>query len=101
MTWRTPSRELRIVANMNNFKFWAQGSICYEQLTIVDDMNDSVSIDLRPPDATNNSGMRIISIILGHETMSLNAMNNLELWMKLKTLSHEVKTLDVVKSSEL
>ena len=42
-------------------------------------MNESVSHDLRPP----------------------NAMNNLGLWMKLKTLSREVRALDAIKSSEL
>ena len=67
----------------------------------MDDVNDSVSRDLRLPDAMNSSGLRIISMILGREPMSPNAMNNSRLRMKLKTLSHEVKTLDVVKSSEL
>ena len=67
----------------------------------MDDMNDSVSCDLKPPDAMNSSGLRIISMILGHEPMSLNAMNNPGLWMKLKTLSHEVRALDAIKSSEL
>ena len=62
--------------DMNNYGSWTQGSRCYEQLTIVDDMNDSISLDLRPPDAMNNSGLRIISMILSHEPMSPNAMNN-------------------------
>ena len=38
---------------------------------------------------------------LGCEPMSSNAMNNLGLWMKLKTLSHEVRALDAIKSLEL
>ena len=65
------------------------------------DMNDSISHHLRPPDAMNSLRLRIISMILGHEPMSLNAMNNLGLWIKLKTLSHEVRALDAIKSSEL
>ena len=56
-------------------------------------MNDLVSHDLKPPDAMNSSGLRIISMILGREPMSPNAMNNSRLWMKLKALSHEVRTL--------
>ena len=39
-------------------------------------------------------------MILGRELMSPNAKNNAELWMKLKTPSHEVKALDAIKSSE-
>ena len=45
----------------------------------MDDMNDSISHPLRPPDAMNSSGLRIISMILGHEIMSPNAINNLGL----------------------
>ena len=68
---------------------------------MLDDMNHSVSYDLRPLDILNSSVLRIISIILGHEPMILNAMNTSRLWMKLKTLSHEVRALDAIKSSEL
>ena len=64
-------------------------------------MNDSVSHDLRPSDAMNGLGLRFISMILGHEPMSLNFMNNSRLWMKLKTPSHEVRALDAIKSSKL
>ena len=63
-------------------------------------MNDSVSHDLRPLDVLNSLGLRIISMILGHEPLSLNAMNNSGLWMKLKTPSHEVRALDAIKSLE-
>ena len=56
-------------------------------------MNDFVSYDLKLPNAINSSGQRIISMILGREPMSPNAMNNSRLWMKLKALSHEVMTL--------
>ena len=33
---------------------------CYEQIIIVDDMNDSGSRDLRPLDAMNNSRLSMI-----------------------------------------
>ena len=64
-------------------------------------MNDSVSRDLMPSDAMNSSGSRIISMILAHEPMSPNVMNNSRLWMKLKTPSHEVRALDAIESLEL
>ena len=31
------------MVNMNNSMSWAQGSKCYEQLKVVDDMNDTSS----------------------------------------------------------
>ena len=65
----------------------------------MDGMNDSVSRDLRSPNAMNSSRLRIISMILGCEPMSPNAMNNSGLLMKLKTPSHEVRALDAIKSS--
>ena len=40
-------------------------------------------------------------MILGREPMSPNAMNNSGLWMKLKTLSHDVRAPDAIKTSEL
>ena len=49
----------------------------------------------------NSSQLRIISMILGHEPMSPNVMKNSGLWIKLKTLRHEVRALDDIKSSEL
>ena len=64
-------------------------------------MNDSISYDLKPPNAMNSSGLRTILMVLGREPLSQNAIKNLGLWMKLKTLSHEVKALDAIKSSEL
>ena len=64
-------------------------------------MNDSVSHDLRPLDAMNSSRLRMISMVLGCKPMSSNAMNNSGLWMKLKTLSHEVRAPDAIKSLRL
>ena len=64
-------------------------------------MNDLISYDLRPLDGMNRSQLRIISMILGHEPMSPNVMNSTGFWMKLKTLSHEVKSFHAIESSEL
>ena len=40
-------------------------------------------------------------MILNREPMSPNAMNKSGLWMKLKTLNHEVRVIDAIKSLEL
>ena len=55
--------QLRVMVNMNDFGLLAQGSECYEVLMVVD--------------VINNLGLWMIVIILGHEPMSLNALNNL------------------------
>ena len=47
----------------------------------MDDMNNSGSYELRPLDAMNNVGIRMICMILGHEPMILNVMNKSGLWM--------------------
>ena len=47
----------------------------------MDDMNNLGSYELRPIDAMNNIGLRMIGIILGREPIILNAMNNSGLWM--------------------
>ena len=45
----------------------------------MDDMNKLRSYELRPLDSMNNIVLRMIRMILGHEPMILNAMNNLGL----------------------
>ena len=47
----------------------------------MDDMNNLESSKLRPLDAMNNIGLRMIQIILGGEPMILNVINNLGFWM--------------------
>ena len=42
----------------------------------MDDMNNSGSYELRTLYAMNNIGLRMIQMILGHEPMILNVMNN-------------------------
>ena len=79
MLWAQDTRgyeNLMVMDDMKDSGSWAQGSRCYEQLIVVGDMNDLVSHDLRPLDAMNSLRLRIISMILGHEPMSPNVMNN-------------------------
>ena len=44
---------------INESLLWAQGSRFYEQLKVVDDMNNSWSYELKPLDAMNNLGLRV------------------------------------------
>ena len=73
--------ELRVVANMNNFGSWAQGFRCYDQHTVLDDMNDSVSHDLKSLDSMNSSRQRIISMIRCYEKlMAMDDVKDSRLW---------------------
>ena len=47
----------------------------------MDGINDSGSHDLKPLDAMNNSGLRMIIMIFGPMPMTINDMNRSELWM--------------------
>ena len=49
-------------------------------------MNYLVSCDVRPPNAMNILGLRIVSMILGHEPLSPNAM--------------KLRVVDEIKDSE-
>ena len=86
---------------MNESRSWAQGSRCYEQFKVVDDMNDSGSRELRHLDAMNNLEMWIIWTILGRELKALDSMNSSRLLMTSSTLIHELKALDVMNDLEL
>ena len=57
----------------------AQGSGCYEQPRIMNNMKNSRSYELRP----------------------LNAMNDSRIWLTLMTTGHEHKVLDALKGLEL
>ena len=61
---------------MSYYRSWAQGSGWYEQLKVVNDMNDLGSRELKPLDVMNNSGLWMIWKILGHELEALETMNN-------------------------
>ena len=67
---------------MKDFESCAKGSRCYEQLRVLDDMNESRSSYLMALNAINNSRSRITRMILGYEPMTLNAMNSSGLYMK-------------------
>ena len=101
MTWRTPGCELRIVANMNNFRSWAQGSRYYDQLIIMDGMNDSVSRDLRSPNAMNNSGLLMKLKTPSHEVRALDAIKSSELWMTWTTPGRGLRALDTMNNLKL
>ena len=79
---------------------WAQGSRCYKQLMVVDDMNDPGSRELSPLNTMNNLRHWAIWTILGWELVVLNFMNNsgLKTWT---TLGRELKALYVMNSSSL
>ena len=60
--------ELKALDAMNKSRLWMisyfrscdQGSECYEQLRVVDDMNDSRSHELKPLDSMNSSRLWMI-----------------------------------------
>ena len=58
---------------------WAQGYGCFEQLSIVNDINDLISRELRPLDALSNLGLWMIWMILRHELRMVDDMNDSEL----------------------
>ena len=67
------------MVDMSKYRSWAQGSKCYEQLRTMVDMNDSRSWAERPLDVMNNFGLRMIWVIVSHETMALSGMKILGL----------------------
>ena len=81
-SWVKGSRfyeQVRDMDDMNDSMWWAQGSRCYEKLKVVDDMNNLDSHKLRPLDAMNNLGLRVIWTVIGHEEKAPNVMTNLGL----------------------
>ena len=83
---------------MNDFMLSAQGSRCYEQLRVVDDINDLGSYELQSLDSLNNSRLRIIWTIFGRKPMTLNVMNNSGLWMTWMTQGCEFKALEIMNN---
>ena len=83
-------KQFRDVANINGTVLWAQGCRYYEQVKVMDDMNDLGSRDLRPLDAMNSSGLwkndwlHVVSYT-----------NNLRLLMTWITQDYELWALDV------
>ena len=55
---------------------WAQGCRCFEQLNIMDDMNDLGSRELRP----SSSGLYMIWMIQHHDLRVVDDMNDFGSW---------------------
>ena len=88
---------------MSYFRSLAKGSGCYEQLKVVDDMNDSGSLELKPLDGMNNLGVWMIWTILGHETMNIKCyeqhrvivdMNDSRSWGQGSRCYEQLKVVD-------
>ena len=60
---------------MNGFGSWAYGNKWYEQLRIVDDMNE-LGLDLKTLDAMNILGLLMTWSNLGRELSVVDTMNN-------------------------
>ena len=95
------------------FDLWAQGCGCFEQLNIIDDMNDLRAHELRLLEAMSSLGLLMIWMILHQELKVVDDMNNYRSWAhdsryyeKLMvvvdmTQGGELKTLDVMSNSKL
>ena len=66
--------------DMCHSESWAQGYGCFKQLSIVNDMNDMISYELRPLDAMSNLRLWMIWMILCNELRGVDDMNDFELW---------------------
>ena len=53
---------------------------CFEQLNIMDDMNDWGSCELKPLDAMSSLGLWMILMTSYHELMVVDNMNNSRSW---------------------
>ena len=82
--------------DMKDFRSWAQGSRCHEQLKAVDDMCHS-GLKLRSISVMNSSGLWLAWMNLGRKLWALDAMNNTRLSMTLPTLGRE-PALDAINS---
>ena len=88
LTWITPGRELKSLNIMkakgwddiSYLGSWAKGPQHYEQLKVVDDMNDSSSYELSLLNAMNISRLWMIWTIISWEPMALNTKNSSRMW---------------------
>ena len=71
---------LKAMDDMCHSRSWAQGYGFFEQLSNVNDMNDFISHELRPLDATTNLGLWMIWMVLCHELRVVDDVNDFELW---------------------
>ena len=86
---------------MNDSMFSDQGSRCYEQLRVMDDMNDLGSLELQSLDVLNISRLRMIWMIFCREPMMLNVINNSRMWFNMNNSRCELRALDVMNISRL
>ena len=83
---------------MSYSRSWAYNFGCYEELKVLDDMNDLGFHELNPLDAMNNLRLRMIWMIFGREPIALSDMNNLRLWMTWTTPGIELRALDAMNN---
>ena len=95
MLWTTQGygrcKQLKDLDDMSYSKSGAQGSGCYEQPRVVNDMKDSRSLDLRPLDAMNDSRIWLTWMTMGHEHKALDALKHLELPM-IRTIEYPISS---------
>ena len=86
---------------MNDFGLWALGSRCYEQLKVVDDMNNSRLSAQSSRCFEQHKLVDDKNNLRSYELRSLDSMNILRLGMIWMILGRELKALDALKSSRL
>ena len=72
--------QLQAMDDMRYSESWASGFWCYEQLNVVDDMNDLGSQELKPLDAKNISRLWMIWSVLCRELRNVDDMNDSMSW---------------------
>ena len=75
---------------------WAQGYGFFEKLSIVNDMKDLISRELRPLDVMSSLGLWMIWMILDHELRvvdDMNDMNDSKLWAHNSRYDEQLKVV--------
>ena len=76
--------------DMKNYRWWAQGSRCYERVEVVIDMLNLRSYEHNGLDGMHNSRLWMIWTILGYELKAIDSMNSLGSWMTWMNLGHDL-----------
>ena len=92
---------VKVMDDMCHFGSWAKDYGCFEQLSIVKDMNDLISYELRPLDVMSNLELWMIWMILHHELRVVDDMNDSELWAHDSRYSEQLKVVVDMSDSEL
>ena len=74
--------QLKGVNDKSYSSSWAKGYGCYEQLSIMDDMSDLESREVKPINAKYSSKLLMIWIYLLHELRVVDDMNDSGLWVQ-------------------